>query len=230
MPSRGKHNTNGARLALSTSDMKKSVSFNRKGGNSAAGGKKPVNGAAVPQTNGVNGDTSSNHDSDCSHSDSSQWYTRPMHLAGTNSSTLKDLAALGVGLDGAVEDAALAPKDSSSTTSYGATSVSSVDALAREFFPVTLGPAYDMLRSCTDDESSKSSHTPSPVTPVTLKGLSNPWKSKRAHSPGHNRKSRPGSAQSSSSSNSKSSIDRMYLMTVEAPNTGSKAQLILKPR
>lgn len=81
----------------------------------------------------------------------------------------------------------------------------SIDALSREYFPITLGAAYDVKRAI---ESSK----------LTTSYASPP-----------DRKRRPGSAQSSSSSTSKtSSLDRMHLLTVDAQyTTGSKPLLFL---
>ncbi|CAD5117291.1 DgyrCDS6079 [Dimorphilus gyrociliatus] len=83
----------------------------------------------------------------------------------------------------------------------------SIDALSREFFPITLGAAYDVKRAI---ESSKL--TTSYASPPT-------------------RKRRPGSAQSSSSSTSKaSSLDRMHLLTVDAQyTTGATAALMSSP-
>ena len=182
----------------------------------------------------------------------SQWYTRPIHRDHhTGSSTLKDLSHLGLSIDSA-HPVQMAPRGQAETAgqqrppgtsltaerlhnsakllnakdagaSYAPPADSSVNILASDFFPVTLGAAYDTLRSPTDDDSSNSKSSLTVSSP-SGKGLphpnSTPWKVKRSRSPGRSRKSRPGSAQSSSSSNSKNSIDRMYLMTVEAPNLG----------
>ena len=99
---------------------------------------------------------------------------------------------------------------------------SSMDALAKEYFPVTLGAAY-MLNSIQPNKSG----TLSPPAKGLPQPSAQPWiasatgKPKRSKSPGRkSRSSRPGSAHSSSSSASKSSLDKMYLLAAEAPNSG----------
>ena len=114
-----------------------------------------------------------------------------------------------------------------------------MDNLARSHFPVTLGTGYDNLKPFNSVENNNNTETPvsPPPNELNYPDLA-PWrissksngtgsKSKRPGS-GHSssssrsrsRKSRPDSAQSSSSSASKGSLDRMYLMQVEAPITG----------
>ena len=106
-------------------------------------------------------------------------------------------------------------EESATTTT---SSTSSIDTLVREFFPVTLGAAY-MLNSIPPSSSKTLSPPPKPLPQPN----STPWKvGTKPKSPGgrKQRQNRPGSAHSSSSSASKSSLDKMYFMTAEAPHTG----------
>ena len=86
--------------------------------------------------------------------------------------------------------------------------------LAKEYFPFTLGAAYTMLQ-------------PPHLNKSTLNNMPNgilrpnpaPWTRKKSGSR-TSRSKRPQSASSNSNSSSTSSVDRMYLLTAEAPAAG----------
>ena len=87
-----------------------------------------------------------------------------------------------------------------------------MDALASEYFPLTFG-----LSKSTDLEGRQQPQTYNHHTWKHSSMVSSWRQPRRTKSPGRRR---PGSAHSSSSSNSKSSIDRAHLMAVEAPAHG----------
>ena len=87
-----------------------------------------------------------------------------------------------------------------------------MEALASEYFPVTFG-----LPKPVELEVRQQPHIFNHAT-SRHSTLASSWRQpRRTKSPGRRR---PGSAHSSSSSNSKSSIDKAYLMAVEAPAHG----------
>ena len=225
-------------------DFKKSVTFNKYNSDSGVSTStdQASNNPSIASDTvySVNGDISSAHDSDLTASftegtkkwlKDSTWFTGPSHhitaaavndenhsgysadkmaLAGTVSSRM----ASSEPLNGTLTNDIPTSNHSSAAVTIPSLSAASIDRVAKEYFPVTLGAAY----AITSERHTKSSKTQPPPS----KGLSQPnpvpWKVKRSKSP--RRKPRPGSAQSSSSSNSKSSIDKMYLLAGEAPATG----------
>ena len=93
----------------------------------------------------------------------------------------------------------------------------SMDHLIQEYFPVTLGLAKSLR--CLEPSSIDlaSTATISPPPRLQARPSSAPQKSRSGRS---SSRRRPGSAQSSDSTSSKASLDKLYLMAAEAPNTG----------
>lgn len=113
-------------------------------------------------------------------------------------------------------------KDEMSQLSSPISSASSSDEFARHYFPVTLGASY-VLQATISDGPSATRLSESAVARGLRQPDPQPWRkgikngSRRQQ---HRGGARPGSAQSSSSSNSVSSIERMHLMTVDMPTIG----------
>ena len=189
-----------------------------------------------PLTNGLtNGDmngTDSDHNGCVApkSKEVNRWYTRPLHLERKDFiSTYQDIGLspadsplsqpVGASVGDITEKADSAVSDNTyysppDRTSTNAFPVTPENEFARDFFPVTLGAAYTM--QSVDPSSCKPSSPPAKGLP---RPSAAPWKPhRRTKSP--SRKNRPGSAHSSSSSNSRSSLDKMYLMATEAPSIG----------
>lgn len=111
--------------------------------------------------------------------------------------------------------------DSSSGVSHGSASLTlllrqpSEAVLAQQYFPVTFGATVHRLTDSKD-----------PLLHVQPT-LTLSKKTSRSSSVGHRRHRRPGSGHSSSSSNSKSSVDRIYLMASDAQGNGRGFELYL---
>lgn len=125
------------------------------------------------------------------------------------------------------------PETTSSQLPSPTSPAPSIDEIARHYFPVTLGASY-VLQATINDGPSPTRLSESALARGLAQPNTQPWMKvkggerkpgdsgrarrdlRRSHSAGR----RPGSVQSSSSSNSVSSIERMHLMTVDMPIIG----------
>ena len=164
----------------------------------------------------------------------SAWFTKPSKKARKDYNTIEYSATLSPNSRPAGHlGAQLAAKHIANTDRVPADHiqsypVSSMDELVKEYFPFTLGASYSLRAADPSshlDLNSKAAAT-SPTISPPAEGLIRPrttsWKPKRSKSP---RRTRPGSAHSTTSSTSKGSgkssrsLERLFLFT-EAPATG----------
>ena len=118
---------------------------------------------------------------------------------------------------------------SASNSRHNSETVTSLNTLAQEFFPCTLGASYGLSEFHHSTALQENTKTFSPPAKGLPEPNPTPWvvKPHKQHSksgtksPGSKQRRRPSSAQSSSSSASKgSSVDKAYFMSSEAPVTG----------
>lgn len=171
----------------------------------------------------------------------SAWFTKPVHLESatkdylhvtsdfTATIPLTSRPAGQLGAQLAAKHVANTELGAEDIHSYP---VSSTDELVKEYFPFTLG-ASSSLRAVDSplqlDLPTKAAGNTSSTIYNPAQGLikpsTTPWKPKRSKSP---RRTRPGSAHSTTSSTSKGSgrssksLERLFLFTTEAPMTGKE--------
>ena len=170
----------------------------------------------------------------------SAWFTKPLHLESASKDyvhSFSDFTTVPVSSRPAGQlGAQLAAKHIANTDVVKAKDmhsypVASMDELVKEYFPFTLGASFSVRAADSPtqlDLQTKAAGSISPTISTPGKGLvkqSIPWKPKRSKSP---RRTRPGSAQSTNSSTSRGSgrssksLDRLFLLTTEAPIAGRK--------
>ena len=176
----------------------------------------------------------------------SAWFTKPVHLESATKDYLHVTSDFTETIPPTSRPAGqlgaqIAAKHIANTNTVRAEDihsypVSSMDELVKEYFPFTLG-ASSSLRAVDSppqlDLPTKAAGSTSPTISTPAQGLirpsPTPWKPKRSKSP---RRSRPGSAHSTTSSTSRESakssksLERLFLFTTEAPATGKELSIV----
>ena len=163
-------------------------------------------------------------------SDEAQWFTRPAHLDRAYSALRSPSPSAAMGfirtktITSPVHHAHRHTKHSE-TSPVASTDISKskdISQLAQEYFPLTLSAGYSIRAATLDTTPVSKSLTFSPPPKGLKRPSSAPWKPKRSKSPSRKRPGSAHSAHSSSSSNSRHSapVEKMYLLSSEAPVTG----------